>query len=159
MPRARSRARLPVEMAWTGSAGPSMPMRMTEPLPNCFSIWSKATSSAFSRSTVPPRMPLLRAVSVAAITVPSQVGGPESFEPAAPYYEHLFDASAGQLAVGELRSQVYRPGSERREHPRNGAQANSSPRASSAYLRHVWGRNQGTPRDNSGFTRAVVLWQ
>ncbi len=26
------------------------PMRMTEPLPNCFSIWPSAASSAFSRS-------------------------------------------------------------------------------------------------------------
>jgi hypothetical protein len=62
------------------------------------------------------------------------------------------------VAVGEVRSQVYRPGSERQEHPRNGAQANSSPRAFSAYLGHVWGMNQGTSRDNSGCTRAVVIW-
>jgi hypothetical protein len=29
---------------------------------------------------------------------------------------------------------------------------------SSDALGHVWGMNQGTPRDNSGFTRAVVIW-
>src|SRR3954447_20432479 len=32
----------------------SSPRRITEPLPNCFSIWASATSSAFSRS--PPAM-------------------------------------------------------------------------------------------------------
>ena len=50
MPSAMSRDRAPVEMD-------SMPMlklspiRMTAPLPNCFSIWPMAMSSALSRST------------------------------------------------------------------------------------------------------------
>jgi hypothetical protein len=29
---------------------------------------------------------------------------------------------------------------------------------SSEALGHVWGMNQGTPRDNSGSQRAVVIW-
>ena len=49
MPRARSRASAPVGMAsmfmWRFS-----PMRMMDPLPNCFSIWPRAMSSALSRS-------------------------------------------------------------------------------------------------------------
>ena len=51
MPRARSRARAPVEIASTAIV-PFSPIFMTEPLPNCFSIWPSAISSAFSRSTV-----------------------------------------------------------------------------------------------------------
>jgi hypothetical protein len=26
------------------------------------------------------------------------------------------------------------------------------------HLGHVWGMNQGTPRDNSGIERSVVIW-
>ena len=33
---------------------PCSPIFMTEPLPNCFSIWPSAISSALSRSTVCP---------------------------------------------------------------------------------------------------------
>src|SRR5215212_2294239 len=40
-PRARSSARAPVEIEAT-FRGPSSPMRMIEPLPNCFSIWETA---------------------------------------------------------------------------------------------------------------------
>ena len=40
----------PVEMTSTGATALFWPSRMIEPLPNCFSIWPTATSSAFNRS-------------------------------------------------------------------------------------------------------------
>ena len=49
MPSARSRESAPVGMDSMFMLRLS-PMRMTEPLPNCFSIWPSAASSAFSRS-------------------------------------------------------------------------------------------------------------
>ena len=49
MPSARSRESAPVGM--DSMFIPMLsPMRMTEPLPNCFSIWPSAASSALSRS-------------------------------------------------------------------------------------------------------------
>ena len=42
-PRARSRPRLPVEMASTCMEALS-PSFITAPLPNCFSIWARAPS-------------------------------------------------------------------------------------------------------------------
>ena len=49
MPSATSSAIEPVGITSIGARA-SSPRRMTEPLPNCFSIWASATSSAFSRS-------------------------------------------------------------------------------------------------------------
>src|SRR3954453_21324781 len=51
MPRAMSRAIEPVGMTFMATSGLS-PSRMTEPLPNCLSIWARAMSSALSRSSV-----------------------------------------------------------------------------------------------------------
>src|SRR3954468_7099727 len=50
-PRAMSRAIEPVGMTFMATSGLS-PRRMTEPLPNCLSIWARAMSSALSRSSV-----------------------------------------------------------------------------------------------------------
>ena len=49
MPRATSRAIDPVGITSTGARS-SLPSRMTEPFPNCRSIWARADSRAFSRS-------------------------------------------------------------------------------------------------------------
>src|SRR4029079_5173131 len=49
MPSAMSRAMEPVGMTSIG-ARTSSPRRMTEPLPNCRSIWASAASRALSRS-------------------------------------------------------------------------------------------------------------
>src|SRR5690242_15979088 len=49
MPSATSSAIDPVGTTSTGARS-SLPSRMTEPLPNCRSIWASAVSSAFSRS-------------------------------------------------------------------------------------------------------------
>ena len=46
----------PVGMAGTCTAAASSPMRMMAPLPNCRSICTTAISSAFSFSTIPPRL-------------------------------------------------------------------------------------------------------
>src|SRR5918995_709787 len=51
MPRAMSRAIEPVGMTFMATSGLS-PSRMTEPLPNCLSIWARAMSRALSRSSV-----------------------------------------------------------------------------------------------------------
>src|SRR3712207_2479571 len=51
MPSAMSRAIEPVGMTLMAWAGLS-PSRMTEPLPNCLSIWDRAMSRALSRSSV-----------------------------------------------------------------------------------------------------------
>src|SRR5215218_4700247 len=51
MPSAMSRAMEPVGMTLMAWAGLS-PSRMTEPLPNCLSIWDRAMSRALSRSSV-----------------------------------------------------------------------------------------------------------
>src|SRR3954453_2541036 len=51
MPRAMSRAIEPVGMTFMATSGLS-PRRMTEPLPNCLSIWARAMSRALSRSSV-----------------------------------------------------------------------------------------------------------
>src|SRR3954464_9325117 len=51
MPRAMSRAIDPVGMTFMATSGLS-PRRMTEPLPNCLSIWARAMSRALSRSSV-----------------------------------------------------------------------------------------------------------
>src|SRR5919206_3295830 len=51
MPRAMSRAIEPVGMTLIACAVLS-PSRMTEPLPNCLSIWARAMSRALSRSSV-----------------------------------------------------------------------------------------------------------
>src|SRR3712207_2336800 len=51
MPRAMSRAIEPVGMTLIACAALS-PSRMTEPLPNCLSIWARAMSRALSRSSV-----------------------------------------------------------------------------------------------------------
>ena len=40
----------PVEIDSTGAMTLFWPRRMIEPLPNCFSIWPTAVSSAFIRS-------------------------------------------------------------------------------------------------------------
>ena len=48
-PRARSRARAPVGIVSIFML-PFSPIFMTEPLPNCFSIWPSAISRALSRS-------------------------------------------------------------------------------------------------------------
>ena len=48
MPSATSRAIEPVGITSTGARS-SLPSRMTEPLPNCRSIWASADSRAFSR--------------------------------------------------------------------------------------------------------------
>ena len=50
MPSATSRAIEPVGITSTGARS-SLPSRMTEPFPNCRSIWARADSRAFSRST------------------------------------------------------------------------------------------------------------
>ena len=52
IPRAKSSDRAPVEMDSIPRLRFS-PMRMTDPLPNCFSIWLRAMSSALSRSIFP----------------------------------------------------------------------------------------------------------
>ena len=49
MPSATSSAIEPVGITSIGTRT-SSPSRMTEPLPNCRSIWASAVSSAFSRS-------------------------------------------------------------------------------------------------------------
>ncbi len=46
MPSARSRARAPVEIDSIAMV-PFSPIFMTEPLPNCFSIWLRAISRVF----------------------------------------------------------------------------------------------------------------
>src|SRR4051812_25235503 len=51
MPSAMSRAIEPVGMTFMATSGLS-PRRMTEPLPNCLSIWARAMSRALSRSSV-----------------------------------------------------------------------------------------------------------
>src|SRR5829696_5879305 len=51
MPSAMSRAMDPVGMTFMATSGLS-PRRMTEPLPNCLSIWARAMSRALSRSSV-----------------------------------------------------------------------------------------------------------
>src|SRR3954471_1086149 len=51
MPSAMSRAIEPVGMTFMTTSGLS-PRRMTEPLPNCLSIWARAMSRALSRSSV-----------------------------------------------------------------------------------------------------------
>ena len=48
MPSATSRAIDPVGITSTGARS-SLPSRMTEPFPNCRSIWARADSRAFSR--------------------------------------------------------------------------------------------------------------
>ncbi|MGH6784048.1 MAG: hypothetical protein ACREBP_05425, partial [Sphingomicrobium sp.] len=40
----------PVEITSMGAIGPRCPRRMIDPLPNCFSIWPTAMSSALVRS-------------------------------------------------------------------------------------------------------------
>jgi hypothetical protein len=42
----------PVGIAATSGNGSSLPSRMMEPLPNCFSIWLTARSTAFSLSSI-----------------------------------------------------------------------------------------------------------
>ena len=64
MPSARSRASAPVGMASTPTL-PRSPSCMIEPLPNCFSIWPSAMSSALSRSTCEPLFCLSARVVVA----------------------------------------------------------------------------------------------
>ena len=49
-PSATSSERAPVGMTAISSSGPPAPRRMTEPLPNCRSIWAIARSSACRRS-------------------------------------------------------------------------------------------------------------
>src|SRR3712207_3208792 len=51
MPSAMSREIEPVGMTFMATSGLS-PRRMTEPLPNCLSIWARAMSRALSRSSV-----------------------------------------------------------------------------------------------------------
>src|SRR3954451_1996756 len=50
-PRAMSRATEPVGITFIATSGES-PRRMTDPLPNCLSIWARAMSRALSRSSV-----------------------------------------------------------------------------------------------------------
>ena len=70
MPRATSRAREPVGITWTGGRE-SSPRRMTDPFPNCLSIWDSATWRALLRSFSTVRdAVLLRA----AMGVPFSVG-------------------------------------------------------------------------------------
>src|SRR5690242_17070435 len=49
MPRAMSRPREPVDTDSTSKLAAPSPRRITEPLPNCFSIWPNAAASAFLR--------------------------------------------------------------------------------------------------------------
>jgi hypothetical protein len=49
MPRAMSSPREPVEMASMLPMAVPSPIRITDPLPNCFSIWLSAAASAFLR--------------------------------------------------------------------------------------------------------------
>src|SRR5688572_20195547 len=49
MPSAMSRPSEPVDTASTSYVADASPRRMTEPLPNCFSIWPSAAASAFLR--------------------------------------------------------------------------------------------------------------
>src|SRR6185437_9263316 len=49
MPREISRPREPVETDSTSKLAAPSPRRITEPLPNCFSIWPNAAASAFLR--------------------------------------------------------------------------------------------------------------
>src|SRR5579859_110184 len=49
MPSARSRVREPVDTTSTSRVAAWSPKRITEPLPNCFSIWPSAAARAFLR--------------------------------------------------------------------------------------------------------------
>src|SRR3984893_2356191 len=48
-PSAMSSPKEPVGMESTSYVAPASPRRMTEPLPNCFSIWLNAAARAFLR--------------------------------------------------------------------------------------------------------------
>src|SRR6185369_7195874 len=58
IPSAMSRPSEPVETASTSYDADASPRRMTEPLPNCFSIWPSAALSAFLRLSSISKSPL-----------------------------------------------------------------------------------------------------
>src|SRR5687768_4085200 len=62
MPSAISRPSEPVETASTSYDAAASPRRMTEPLPNCFSIWPSAAESAFLRLSSIWKSPLRTSV-------------------------------------------------------------------------------------------------
>src|SRR6266498_1323856 len=125
MPRARSSARLPVEMNSIGMTGPSPLMRMTEPLPNCFSICSRATSSAFSRSPTGAARPL---AALARLEAAMRIATRRLLLPLVAVLaavailgvvvvltreDRLAEAGSGAAAVGAASGQVGTPGAAR----------------------------------------------
>src|ERR1700753_2400406 len=59
-PRAASKLMEPVEMTEIGSRASLDPRRTMEPLPNCFSIWERASSTALARSSIAGMAKLLQ---------------------------------------------------------------------------------------------------
>src|SRR3954451_24120627 len=112
MPSATSSAMDPVGMIWIGTRV-SSPRRITEPLPNCLSIWASATSSAFSRSSAGIGSTFADSVGLwSALTLERPA---DSFSPAVRSVD--LDPRCGQTSRRPVRESTRHAGPDRSTYP------------------------------------------